>query len=104
VFGNTDSPGDPDLVEAIDLTIGGIGVHVSHGHELGSPVPARLAEVYAADVIVYGHTHQQLVTRVGEKLIVNPGAAGPRRFSLKPSVARLKIEGRKAEIEIIDIA
>jgi putative phosphoesterase len=103
VFGNTDSPGDPDLVEAIDLTIGGIGVHVSHGHELGSPVPKKLAEVYSADVIVYGHTHQQLVTKVGEKLVVNPGAAGPRRFSLKPSVARLKIDGKKAEVEIIDI-
>jgi putative phosphoesterase len=103
VFGNTDSPGDPNLVEAIDMTIDGVSIHVSHGHELGSPAPARLAESYSADVIVYGHTHQQLVTRLGQKLVVNPGAAGPRRFSLKPSVAILKIEGGDAEVEIIDI-
>jgi putative phosphoesterase len=103
VFGNTDSPSDPNLAEAIDLTIGGVNVHVSHGHELGSPTPAKLAELYSADVIVYGHTHQQLATRLGEKLIVNPGAAGPRRFSLKPSVARLKIERGRAEVEIIDL-
>src|SRR5881275_1815532 len=64
VFGNTDSPGDPDLVEAVDMAIDGVSIHVSHGHELGSPVPARLAESYTADVIVYGHTHQQLVAKV----------------------------------------
>ncbi len=104
VFGNTDPPGDPDLAAEIDLTIDGIAVHVSHGHELGSPTPAKVAERYAADVVVYGHTHQQLVTRLDGRLIVNPGAAGPRRFNLKPSVGRLRIENGKTEVEIIDIS
>jgi putative phosphoesterase len=105
VFGNTDPPGTPDLEERIELAIGGVSIHVSHGHELGSPTPAKLADAYpAADVIVYGHTHRQLITRIGERLIVNPGAAGPRRFKLQPSLGRLTISGGKAEVEIIDLA
>jgi putative phosphoesterase len=105
VFGNTDPPGMPGLEERIDLAIGGISIHVSHGHELGSPTPAKLAEAYpAADVIVYGHTHRQLVTRLGDRLIVNPGAAGPRRFKLQPSLGRMTISAGKAEVEIIDLA
>jgi putative phosphoesterase len=105
VFGNTDPPGAAGLEEAIELAIDGVTIHVSHGHELGSPSPAKLAEAYpAADVIVYGHTHRQLVTRIGDRLIVNPGAAGPQRFKLQPSLGRLTISGGKAEVEIIDLA
>lgn len=104
VFGNTDVPGDPALSERIDIEVGGVHLHVSHGHEVGSPTPAKLAERYDADVVVYGHTHQQLVTRIGGRLFVNPGAAGPRRFNLKPSVGRLTIVGGRAEVDIIGIA
>ena len=104
VFGNTDSPGDPALSPEIDITLDGVRIHVSHGHEVGSPTPARLAEVYPADVLVYGHTHQQLVTRIGDQLVVNPGAAGPRRFHLKPSVAKLTISDGEAEVQIIDLS
>jgi putative phosphoesterase len=103
VYGNTDAPGDPDLVQELELTLEGVTVHVSHGHELGSPTPPKLAERYSADVVVYGHTHRQLVTKIGDILIVNPGAAGPRRFNLKPSVAKLEIRDGETEVEIIDI-
>jgi uncharacterized protein len=101
VFGNTDSPGDPSLEAHLDLMLDGLTVHVSHGHELGSPTPARLAAAYDADVIVYGHTHKPLVDRASGRLVVNPGAAGPRRFNLKPTVARLTIERSHAEVEIL---
>jgi hypothetical protein len=35
---------------------------------------------------------------------VNPGAAGPRRFDLKPTVARLKIEAGKISVELMELA
>jgi uncharacterized protein len=101
VFGNTDPPGDPHLEAAIDLTVDGLSIHVSHGHELGSPTAARLIERYSADVIVYGHTHKALVQRVRSRLVINPGAAGPKRFNLKPSVARLAVASDMAHVEII---
>lgn len=103
VYGNTDTPGDQRLTQSIEHVIGGLRVHVSHGHELGAPTPARLLERYAADVIVYGHTHQQLVTRASGRLVVNPGAAGARRFKLEPSVGVLTIVEGAAEVEIIDV-
>ena len=81
VYGNTDAPGRPDLVERIEETIGGVRVLVTHGHELGSPTPPRLVGAYpTAQVIVYGHTHQQLITKAARRIVINPGAAGARRF------------------------
>jgi uncharacterized protein len=99
VAGNTDTPGKYD--SEITVKVGGVSIHVSHGHQVGPPTPAKLAAKHDADVVVYGHTHQQLVTRMGDRLIVNPGAAGAARFRLKPSVAVLTISNGRAEVEII---
>lgn len=101
VFGNTDYADDPRLSQSIEHVVGGLRIHVSHGHELGSPTPELLLERYAADVIVYGHTHQALVVRAGGRLVLNPGAAGPRRFDIMPSVARLTVKGGRAEPELM---
>ena len=104
VFGNTDPPDQPGLADEISIAVGGVRIHVSHGHELGTPTPAKLSERYDADIVVYGHTHRQLVTRIGARLVINPGAAGPRRFNLRPSVGRLTINERKAEVEIVELS
>jgi putative phosphoesterase len=104
VFGNTDPPGEPELEDEIAIEVGGLRVHVSHGHEVGSPTPAKLAARYDADVVIYGHTHRPLVTRHDGRLFVNPGAAGPKRFDISPNVGRLIIANGKAEVEIVDVA
>lgn len=103
VYGNTDAPGNPRLAESVERTIGGVRVHVSHGHEVGSPTPAKLLERYAADVIVYGHTHKPLITRADGRLVVNPGAAGAARFDLKPSVALLDLGDGSASARIVEL-
>jgi putative phosphoesterase len=104
VFGNTDPPEHPELLIELNVEVNGLRVHVSHGHEVGSPTPEKLAERYDADVVVYGHTHRPLVTRKDGALFVNPGAAGPKRFNISPSVGRLTIVDGRAEAEIIDIS
>ncbi len=104
VYGNTDYADNPQLKQEIALDIDGVTIHVSHGHEVGSPTPERLAARYTQDVIIYGHTHKQLVTTIGNQLIINPGAAGQQRFKLLPSVARLKIENGTASVETIALA
>ena len=101
VYGNTDDASNPSLEQEIVMSIGGRSVHVSHGHEVGSPTPERLTARYSHDVIVYGHTHRQLVTRIGNQLVINPGAAGQQRFKLLPAVARLTIENGVAEVETV---
>jgi len=104
VYGNTDPPGEPDLVERIDIVVGGVSIHVSHGHEVGGPTPDKLLERYEADVIVYGHTHKQLITRADNRWVVNPGAAGPRRFDLEPSVATLTITDGEVSVQLIPLS
>lgn len=103
VYGNTDPPGTPGLEAERVLTLGGVSVHVSHGHEVGRLTPERLLATYPQDVLVYGHTHRQLVARVGDRLVVNPGAAGARRFDLVPCVARLTIAGGAADVELVEL-
>lgn len=104
VYGNTDAPGRPDLEERIDVTIGGVRILVTHGHELGSPNPNTLVKMYpGAKVIVYGHTHKQQLTKAAGLVVVNPGAAGAQRFKLMPSVAKLYIRNGKADAEIIPL-
>ena len=103
VRGNTDPAGFPGLSEALELQLEGVRIHVSHGHELGSPTPDRLLAAYDADVIVYGHTHKQLVVNAEGRWVVNPGAAGAQRFKLRPSVGRLTLEKGKAEVELDEL-
>ena len=103
VRGNTDDPEDPRLLEALSEEIAGVLVHVSHGHEVGRVTPDALLAAYPAQVLVYGHTHKQLVTRADGRLVVNPGAAGASRFDLRPSVAILTIAAGIVDVAIVEI-
>lgn len=88
--------------ESAQVTLGGVTIVVAHGHLLGSPTPARLRAAFPdADVVVYGHTHMPLVDRDAKPLVINPGAAGPARFKLKPSVAVLEVPS--LEVRHIDL-
>jgi uncharacterized protein len=106
VLGNTDVfalwPGAGELVR---LEVEGSRIVLVHGHRLGSPTPERLAAEYPdADIIVYGHTHRQRVDEVAGCLVVNPGAAGPPRFNLRPAVAVLTLaQGTAPTVEHITL-
>ncbi|HEY7895648.1 MAG TPA: metallophosphoesterase [Gemmatimonadaceae bacterium] len=103
VAGNMDRRDDPRLAAELLRDVNGVRIHVSHGHEIGEPHPDALAAQYDADVIVYGHTHRALIAKIGDRLVVNPGAAGPRRFNLRPSVARLTIADGAADVVIVPL-
>jgi uncharacterized protein len=100
VMGNTDSPAlRPRVQDELSLELAGHQVVVVHGHRFGSPQPGLLHAAYPdADVVVYGHTHRQRVDVIDGCVIVNPGAAGPARFDLKPSVAVLTLEEGNAPV------
>jgi uncharacterized protein len=113
VYGNVDDRNDPALARERTLTHDGITIHVSHGHELGRPTPELALSRYVADVVVFGHTHRAVTVRTAEgRLAVNPGAAGPRRFDIVPTVARLLVSAQsdplprpaRVEVEIISLA
>ncbi|MBA2683390.1 MAG: metallophosphoesterase family protein [Gemmatimonadaceae bacterium] len=103
VYGNTDTPGNPRLQSEIVREIDGVVIQLQHGHESGRLTADALLERFDADVIVYGHTHKQSVTQREGRLVINPGAAGPRRFHLMPSVALLTIRDGEAQVEIVSL-
>jgi uncharacterized protein len=105
VSGNVDDRDDPALPRSRTLPVGGLTLHVSHGDELGSPTPTALLARYGADILMYGHTHRALLFRAPDgRVVVNPGAAGPPRFNLKPSVAILDVIDGRIDVRFIELA
>ena len=55
-------------------------------------------------VVVSGHSHKPVVEDRAGILFLNPGSAGPRRFKLPVSVARLHIDGAVVSARIVELA
>jgi hypothetical protein len=95
VFGNTDGfEIRRRCAQVAHVELDGLAITVTHGDQFGSPTPATLRKAFPdADVIVYGHTHRPLLELVDRTVtIMNPGAAGPRRFDVIPSVGIMELE------------
>ncbi len=104
VAGNCDPIDDPNLPLSFEQSFAGLRLHMSHGHELGRPKPEQLLQAYPdADIIIYGHTHRQLIFDLAGRIVVNPGAAGPRRFDVAPSVGVMTIEEGRVAVEIVEL-
>jgi predicted phosphodiesterase len=52
-------------------------------------------------VVIFGHSHTAKQETKDGVLYLNPGSAGPRRFKLPVSVARIKVSEGKVEAEIV---
>ena len=55
-------------------------------------------------VVVSGHSHKPSVEERKGVLYVNPGSAGPRRFTLPVSVARLTVSGETVNAEVVELS
>lgn len=53
--------------------------------------------------VVFGHTHKPVQYERNGVLYLNPGSAGPRRFSLPASLARLTVDGARIAAEHITL-
>lgn len=60
-------------------------------------------EAAGFQVVVSGHSHSPGWREKDGILFVNPGSAGPRRFSLPVAVGRLLIDGTRVTAEIIEL-
>jgi len=82
------------LPQVATLRLDGFDIVVTHGHQFGSPTPAKLvAEFPGAEIIVFGHTHRPLLELVDRTVtVMNPGGAGAPRFGLQPSVGVMELE------------
>ena len=105
VWGNTDGFDVRSVVsEEARLAVGGHTIAIVHGHQLGSPAPATvLARWSNADVVVFGHTHRPIAEWHDGRLAVNPGAAGPARFRIRPSIAILSLDSARPRVDFIEL-
>lgn len=55
------------------------------------------------DVVLCGHSHKPLVEEIDGVTYVNPGSAGPRRFSLPVSLGRMKVNGGGFDLTLHEI-
>jgi putative phosphoesterase len=55
------------------------------------------------DAVISGHSHKPSIRTEGGVLYLNPGSAGPRRFTLPVTVARLHVSGRRLRAERVDL-
>jgi uncharacterized protein len=54
--------------------------------------------------VISGHSHRPAIDTRGSVLYVNPGSAGPRRFSLPICVGRIKVTRTGLEPEIVRLS
>lgn len=128
------STGGATLPAAVELTVAGFRIAVTHGHQMGiltlfwrayvtwrnlrgqwrvpaydaALVRALLRRFPQADIIIFGHTHRFYVGWWGDTLLINPGAALPTahfNFPFRPSVACLTLTpGVAPEVERLDVS
>ena len=94
VRGNNDhGPWAEGLPHSDTVRFGAVAVHVVHDlKELVLPAGVQ--------VVVSGHSHKPKVEQRDGVLYVNPGSAGPRRFSLPMSAGELRISGSEVKVQL----
>jgi putative phosphoesterase len=100
IRGNIDGSGPCAALPATDLVeLGGTAFYLLHDLKKLDldPVAAGIS------VVVSGHSHKPAIESRRGVLYLNPGSAGPRRFSLPITVAVVTLTGPQPETEIIHL-
>jgi uncharacterized protein len=101
VRGNVDTD---EWTEALPLTAvadaGAAQIYVLHDVKQLDLNPAAAG----FSIVVSGHSHKPGQTERDGVIYINPGSAGPRRFQLPITVARLDLEKRPWKAEFIDVS
>jgi uncharacterized protein len=97
IRGNIDSTGSCASLPAAELVkLSGVSIYMLHNvADLDlDPLAAGVS------VVVSGHSHRPAIERRKGVLYLNPGSAGPRRFSLPISIGFLLLGGDEPVAEI----
>ena len=88
-----------EIPETEVVEVGGVSLYLLHDlHELDlEPRAAGFAAV------ISGHSHQPRLEEKDGVLYLNPGSAGPRRFKLPISLARLRIARGRVNAELVTL-
>ena len=101
VRGNVDTEAwaQRELPETTVAQAGDISIYVLHDvHALDlNPAAAGF------QIVVSGHSHKHLQSEKDGVLYINPGSAGPRRFTLPITVARLDLAAKPWKVDFVDL-
>lgn len=100
VRGNNDvAPWAASLRDEEIVTIAGTRIYVIHDANTIA-IDLRAQRI---GVVVSGHSHRPLVRERDGITYVNPGSAGPRRFSLPVSVGELLLMASGASVRLVTL-
>ena len=100
VRGNNDRGGWARTIPETEVVeVGGVSLYLLHDlHELDlEPRAAGFAAV------ISGHSHQPRLEERDGVLYLNPGSAGPRRFKLPISLARLTVAEKRVKAQLVTL-
>jgi putative phosphoesterase len=88
------------LPETAVLQVGGVFIYAIHDLAQLDIEP----DAAGIRVVVYGHSHKPMVEERDNVLYVNPGSAGPRRFTLPIAVGELMVSGNAVTARIVEFS
>ncbi|MFL5940063.1 MAG: metallophosphoesterase family protein [Gaiellaceae bacterium] len=106
VHGNMDATTLRDRLPAtLEVDVAGIRIGMTHDAGPRAGREERLVRRFpACAAVVYGHTHEPQVARVGEVWIFNPGSPTERRRSPSHTMLVLDVAGGTIEPELIALS
>ncbi len=100
IRGNVDTaPWALVLPETEVIEAGSVSIYMLHDLSQLDLKP----EVAGFRVVIYGHSHRPKIEERNGVLYLNPGSAGPRRFKLPVSAAKLIIEAGRVRAELVEL-
>ncbi|HXE80966.1 MAG TPA: metallophosphoesterase family protein, partial [Vicinamibacterales bacterium] len=101
VRGNVDTAPWARSLPATEVVEAG-GLHLYVLHDLAELDLDPAAAGFSA--VITGHSHRAAAEVRRGVLFLNPGSAGPRRFRLPVTAARLRVENGRLTHEIVELA
>jgi uncharacterized protein len=89
-----------ELPETARVEAGPATIYVLHDVHALDVDPAAAG----IEIVVSGHSHQPGSTERSGVLYINPGSAGPRRFRLPITVARVDLAAAPFQVTFVDVS
>ncbi|MDE0213522.1 MAG: metallophosphoesterase family protein, partial [Deltaproteobacteria bacterium] len=98
VRGNVDRGAWADeLPEERTVEVDGARIHVIHNLKTMTAAPE------GCRLVISGHSHKPSIQRCDGVTYLNPGSAGPRRFTLPVAVATIRLTSRGARPKLVEL-
>ena len=88
-----------DLPQSLVVEVGAVHLYVLHELFCLDLDPAAAG----INAVIFGHSHRPHLERQNGVLYLNPGSAGPRRFTLPVTLAHLLVQRDSLQAELVEL-